>query len=219
MPSKTAMCNAKSNYDTDNPKEAPHDRNQMFPKENRNLQQKTYGLLSSQNVSKNISTQTRPQTINSEMTHLVSHNYYFSVLAKILSLAKRQSGSRHLQKLLSQEDEATVTYILEQAYPRLKELMVSQGFIGKQRVYHCNDQVDLYGNYLCQGLFEACNTAQRMRILEIIAPDTCSIASDPRGTHAMQAFITLIRSLQEQRLLVRYIQPHVLYLATVYVLC
>lgn len=114
----------------------------------------------------------------------------------VLALARRQSGSRHLQKLLVQESKATVTYILEQAYPRLKELMV-----------------DLYGNYLCQGLFGACTPMQRIKMLETLAPDTCSIASDPRGTHAMQAFITLIRDINEQCILVRHLQPHVLHLS------
>jgi len=69
---------------------------------------------------------------------------------------------------------------------------------------------DAYGNYLCSTAFQQCWAAQRRRMLERMAPSVAAIARDKRGTHALQALIGQLATLQEQEALMQAVRSHVI---------
>ena len=73
--------------------------------------------------------------------------------------------------------------------------------------------VDVYGNYACQTLFLSCSPVQRLRVVQMLAPHLLSIAQDARGTHSLQALVSLITQPAEEAVLVSAFQPHVLEVA------
>ena len=47
----------------------------------------------------------------------------------------------------------------------------------------------MFGNYFVQALFRACNTAERVRVLQHLAPDMTSIACNRNATYALQTMV------------------------------
>ncbi|XP_053993525.1 uncharacterized protein LOC128884273 isoform X2 [Hylaeus volcanicus] len=139
-------------------------------------------------------------TTNSETLpkHMTTKDYLISLKSlDVLSFAKSQTGSRRLQSLLYQNNKEITTYIFKKTCFNLTELMI-----------------DLYGNYFCQELFQACSLSQRILFLQNLSPDIRLIASNPRGTHAMQAVVILMKPLEEQQILIQQLHEHLFYLAT-----
>lgn len=122
---------------------------------------------------------------------------YRDVAGRVVSLAKLQSGSRYLQRLLGRGCPETTALILSEVVDNITALMT-----------------DPYGNYLCQRLFEACSVEQREHIIRTVAADAAAVARDRRGTHSMQALISLLKTSEEESLFMRTLtQPVILELA------
>jgi len=110
----------------------------------------------------------------------------------VCHLAQQQSGSRYLQRHLTRGSAQTVATILAEVEQEVGTLMCDQ-----------------YGNYFCQELFQVCSPDQRTRLLDRLALQIIEIAQDKRGTHALQALIQLLSTDNEQAILIRAIQPHI----------
>jgi hypothetical protein len=61
--------------------------------------------------------------------------------------------------------------------------------------------IDPYANYLFGSLSQSCVPHQRVHILRKISPRLIEIACDKKGTHAVQALVSLISSRLEEELI------------------
>jgi len=102
----------------------------------------------------------------------------------VLQMSTTQAGSKLLQRKLLKGHPTIIKDILNGIEMDLPALM-------------CN----MYGNYLCSAAFQACSVAQRQRMLAIASSHLKAVATDKWGTHALQALISLVCTLDEQRLL------------------
>jgi len=108
-----------------------------------------------------------------------------------VEMSHSQAGSKELQGKLLKGHPNVIKVILDGLETELPKLM-------------CNP----YGNYLCSAAFQACSVAQRLRMLEVAAGHFCEIAADRRGTHSLQALISLICTEDEQNLLAWTLRMH-----------
>lgn len=97
------------------------------------------------------------------------------LVGEVVGLAKTQQGSKYLQRFLNDGATDIIHLILREVEPALPTLMC-----------------DKYANYLCSEVFSACDHEFRKRMLDRIAPRLAQIASDKRGTHALQALIQVL---------------------------
>mmetsp|Transcript_20924 Transcript_20924/g.52392 ORF Transcript_20924/g.52392 Transcript_20924/m.52392 type:complete len:886 (-) Transcript_20924:261-2918(-) len=111
---------------------------------------------------------------------------------QVVQLSKTQAGSKFLQRQLLKGHVGVVGVILGEVEQEIANLMC-----------------DAYGNYLCSVAFQACSVRQRTRMLEKLAPQVAAIACDKRGTHALQALIGLLSTIEEQESLMRAIKNDV----------
>mmetsp|Transcript_113473 Transcript_113473/g.316014 ORF Transcript_113473/g.316014 Transcript_113473/m.316014 type:complete len:843 (-) Transcript_113473:723-3251(-) len=112
---------------------------------------------------------------------------------QVIQLSKTQAGSKYLQRQLLKGHNSVIDVILQEVEQDVAQLMC-----------------DAYGNYLCSVAFQACSVRQRQRMLEKLAPRVSAIARDKRGTHALQALIGLLSTLEEQEQLMSALKGHVL---------
>lgn len=112
---------------------------------------------------------------------------------QVVQLSKTQAGSKYLQRQLLKGHQLVIGLILHEVEQDVVHLMC-----------------DAYGNYLCSVAFQACSVRQRKRMLEKLAPRIAATACDKRGTHALQALITLLGTAEEQDLFMRAVQNHVI---------
>lgn len=112
---------------------------------------------------------------------------------QVIQLSRTQAGSKYLQRQLLKGHPVIVNIILEEIEEDIVHLMC-----------------DAYGNYLCSQAFQACSTQQRKRLLEKLSPRVAATACDKRGTHALQALIGLLTTMEEQEILMRSIKNHVI---------
>jgi len=57
---------------------------------------------------------------------------------------------------------------------------------------------DVYGNYMCQTLFQSCSANQRLILLEGMRNEMITVARNPRGTHSLQTVIRLANLPEEE---------------------
>mmetsp|Transcript_161245 Transcript_161245/g.297199 ORF Transcript_161245/g.297199 Transcript_161245/m.297199 type:complete len:1093 (+) Transcript_161245:123-3401(+) len=112
---------------------------------------------------------------------------------QVVQLSKTQAGSKYLQRQLLKGNQQVVDLILHEVEQDVVHLMC-----------------DAYGNYLCSVAFQACSVRQRKRMLEKLAPRIAATACDKRGTHALQALITLLGTAEEQDMFMRAVKNHVI---------
>lgn len=112
---------------------------------------------------------------------------------RVSQLSRTQPGSKYLQRMLTRGHPGVVEQILQEVEQDIAQLMC-----------------DAYGNYLCSTAFQQCWAAQRKRMLERMAPSVAAIARDKRGTHALQALIGQLATLQEQEVLMQAVRNHVI---------
>lgn len=112
--------------------------------------------------------------------------------------AKKQKGSRNLQRLLDKIEPQDLNTLLLDLKSHFTELMI-----------------DTYGNYFCQKLIQSCSYEQRLLILSDISNDFTFIACNPSGTHSIQTMIEIINMPSEEELLRKIIKTHILILSFV----
>lgn len=109
------------------------------------------------------------------------------LLTKIDFAARDQGSCRLLQKKLDEGDKEFINKVFEGLIPSMETYM--------------NDP---FGNYLCQKLFELCYPNQIGIIIDSIAENIVSIATNLHGTRAVQKIIE--RSISDPDLLPKMIQ-------------
>jgi len=119
-----------------------------------------------------------------------------SVTGKVASQSQTQAGSKNLQRQLLRGHPVVVGIILAEMEQEITTLMC-----------------DAYGNFLCSAAFQACTVPWRKRYLERLEPHIDRIAKDKRGTHALQTLIGTLTTLEEQDILMRAINRHVIELS------
>lgn len=110
----------------------------------------------------------------------------------VIQLSRTQAGSKYLQRQLQKCNPNVVNLILLEVEHHVAQLMC-----------------DAFGNYLCSAMFQACSVQQRKWMLQKLAQSIVVIACDKRGTHALQALIVLLNTVEEQDLLMQAINGHV----------
>ncbi|EER01541.1 hypothetical protein Pmar_PMAR000231 [Perkinsus marinus ATCC 50983] len=123
---------------------------------------------------------------------------------KILEMAMDRSGSRVLQKLISDtsasaadggahdELEKLIDAIIHEIQPVLSRIMC-----------------DTYANYMCQQLFQVSSASQRIALLRNVLENIVYISQDRRGTHSLQALIACMQTPQEHALLAETLHGNV----------
>mmetsp|Transcript_18289 Transcript_18289/g.32864 ORF Transcript_18289/g.32864 Transcript_18289/m.32864 type:complete len:403 (-) Transcript_18289:69-1277(-) len=120
-------------------------------------------------------------------------NWAFTDLVK---LCKTSAGSKKVQQSITGGCPTELEFIVNSILEGAHELMVDQ-----------------YANYMCQTLVQSISSTLRLRFLQSLAGHLVSIAMDPRGTHSLQALISLCSLPQEELVYMRDFGPHVLDLA------
>ena len=69
-------------------------------------------------------------------------------------------------------------------------------------VWYYSEQADLdpFGNYLCQKLFEHCNDDQRLQIVRAVVPDLVNISLNMHGTRAVQKMFEYLNTPEQIKL-------------------
>ena len=75
--------------------------------------------------------------------------------------------------------------------------------------------VDNYANYFCQKLLLSCSPRQRLNLLEKIEPKILDVCVDKKGTHTIQGIIDLLNLEEEEIIIKRVLQGHLVQLSLV----
>jgi len=75
--------------------------------------------------------------------------------------------------------------------------------------------LDSYANYMFQTLAQSCSSEQRYYLLQKLAPSMIRVARDRKGTHSLQAIVSLINRDVEDKLIKQTLEGHVFELAFV----
>ena len=113
-------------------------------------------------------------------------------IANLPTLCCSAASSRRAQGIIEKATPAQLEKVVAVLTPHLPKLMV-----------------DVYANYACQTLFLSCSPDQRLRLVHVLAPHFLAIAKDARGTHSLQALVSLITQPAEETVLVSAFQNHV----------
>lgn len=117
-------------------------------------------------------------------------------VGKLVEFAKTYNGSRVLQKFFPRANQSEIDVIIKEIEESIDDLML-----------------DPYANYMFQTLAQSCSAEQRFKLLEKIAPNMIKIASDKKGTHSLQAIVSLISRECEDKLIKDTLDGHVLKLS------
>ena len=140
--------------------------------------------------------------LNENNTSGQSHLY--NLIEKIgsnlfLQIIKTHKGSRHLQKILSNNP------------PIQKEIDIIILIICMQIQ---NIICDYYGNYFLQKFFPYCSLKHRLLLYKYIKPNFLKIANDICGNHSLQCLILLQNSIEEENIIKECIENHLFSLST-----
>lgn len=118
-------------------------------------------------------------------------------VGSIVEFAKTYSGSRVLQKFFPRANQQEIDIVIQEIEENIHDLML-----------------DPYANYMFQTLAQSCSGDQRFKLLQKIAPNMITIAKDKKGTHSLQAIVSLISRECEDELIKETLDGHVLELST-----
>ena len=181
-------------------------QNKIIPKEelietpnqnNNNINHQSSPLIESQ--IDNIFSQFQYNELNNS-----NQSYLSYLLEKIgtnlfIQIIKTHKGSRHLQKILSNNP------------PTLKEIEVIILII----CLNIQDIIcDYYGNYFLQKFFPYCSLKHRLLLYQYIKPNFIKIANDICGNHSLQCLILLQNSKEEENIIKECIEKNLLSLST-----
>jgi hypothetical protein len=113
----------------------------------------------------------------------------------LVEFAKSYNGSRVLQKFFPRANQNEIDAVINKIQGHIEELML-----------------DPYANYMFQTLAQSCSSEQRYLLLQQIAPSMVKIACDRKGTHSLQAIVSLINRGVEDKLIHDTLDGHVLQL-------
>ncbi|CAG9317960.1 unnamed protein product [Blepharisma stoltei] len=122
-------------------------------------------------------------------------DFEFSI-TNVPFLCRSKSGSKRAQQFIARSRPEEIEHIVEVVSPHLGELMS-----------------DLYGNYMCQTLFQSCSARQRLTLLNGMKDDLISVSKNPRGTHSLQTVIRLASLPEEEAVYQRAFQGHIVRLS------
>jgi len=133
---------------------------------------------------------TAPPDILRESPQMPDPRDLAGLKGRIVEFCKSQVGSRYLQRQLRKAEPEFVNLVVRELLPSLPELMC-----------------DTYGNYLCQQLAQAAGHELRQQMLERLAPSIFRVASDRKGTHALQALLGAVAFPEEAQFLAKALEP------------
>lgn len=126
---------------------------------------------------------------------LADINSIEDIKGKINKFVRTQQGSRLIQKLFTKCSSADLDMFIKEIESNLSELMM-----------------DHYANFMFGSLSQSCSPNQRLQILKLIAPKLVEIACDKKGTHALQALVSLVNCAEEEELIISTIKNNILVL-------
>lgn len=112
------------------------------------------------------------------------------VVGRAEELARDQHGCRFLQTKLEEGNVVYINSIFEECYEKFVDLMT-----------------DPFGNYLCQKLFEFCNDAQRLALVERCAPAIPHVSTNMHGTRAVQRMVECLSTPEQVRAVCKALTP------------
>ena len=124
---------------------------------------------------------------------LVSNNKLSSfndIIGRAEELARDQHGCRFLQTKLEEGNAMYINSIFEECYEKFVDLMT-----------------DPFGNYLCQKLFEHCNDAQRLALVERCAPAFPRVSTNMHGTRAVQRMVECLSTPRQVEAVCKALAP------------
>ena len=132
------------------------------------------------------------EEIFTEIYNLPSDKSQISYLIKkkgsdfFVKLIKTHKGSKHLQKLLSNNKlkDFEANYITEIICKNFSTIIC-----------------DYYGNYFLQKFFKYCSYKNRLELYKFIKPNFKAIANDICGNHSLQCLILLQNSKEERKII------------------
>ena len=119
-----------------------------------------------------------------------------SPVSKVILQALDKEGSRILQRSLNGAPPEAIAVVVEEMLPHIQTVMC-----------------DTYANYMCQQLFPCTSVTQRIKILYSLTPCFAAVARDRRGTHSLQALLTLVDCDEERELVCRAVRGKAIQLA------
>ena len=139
-----------------------------------------------------------------QLNENTNQSHLYNLIEKIgsnlfLKIIKTHKGSRHLQKILSNNP------------PTQKEIDIIILIICMQ----IQDIIcDYYGNYFLQKFFPYCSLKHRLLLYKYIKPNFLKIANDICGNHSLQCLILLQNSNEEENIIKECIENHLFLLST-----
>lgn len=115
---------------------------------------------------------------------------FSDVVGRAEELARDQHGCRFLQTKLEEGNVVYINSIFEECYEKFVDLMT-----------------DPFGNYLCQKLFEYCNDAQRLALVERCAPAIPSVSVNMHGTRAVQRMVECLSGREQVQAICAALKP------------
>jgi len=112
------------------------------------------------------------------------------------TLCKSKSGSKRTQKLIAKSRPEEIQQIIQSLGTKITSLMK-----------------DMYGNYMCQTLFQSCSSEQRVFLLQSIKKHLYEIARNQKGTHSLQTLISLSSLPEEEAIYFEVFRGKILELA------
>lgn len=112
------------------------------------------------------------------------------IVGRAEELARDQHGCRFLQTKLEEGNTMYINSIFEECYEKFVELMT-----------------DPFGNYLCQKLFEHCNDAQRLALVERCAPAFPRVSTNMHGTRAVQRMVECLSTPRQVEAVCKALAP------------
>jgi hypothetical protein len=111
---------------------------------------------------------------------------------ELVEFAKTYNGSRVLQRFFPRANQQEVERVILELQDHIEELML-----------------DPYANYMFQTLAQSCSSEQRYYLLKKISPSMIKIACDRKGTHSLQAIVSLMNRDIEDKLIRDTLNGHV----------
>jgi len=138
-----------------------------------------------------------PEEVSTPLTEDMIANFTIEdYQGRIVEFAKTYNGSRVLQRFFPRAAQHEVEIVINEIQDHIEGLML-----------------DPYANYMFQTLAQSCSSEQRYHLLKKIAPSMIRIACDRKGTHSLQAVISLINRDVEDKLIEETLNGHVVNLA------
>ena len=118
-------------------------------------------------------------------------------LSALPSLCRTKNGSKRVQQIIAKSRPEEIDKIIQALLTDVAELMC-----------------DVYGNYMCQTLFQSCSSAHRVVLLQAMENKLVKISQDGRGTHSLQTLISLANLPQEEAVYKSAFTGHIYRLST-----